>query len=136
MELSLGEHTVVLTRALALLWCDIASVDFDPEVPHPSLAYQVAMEGVSYPKVFEVIGIGEDDLAVAGEIDIEIRRAVKIGRMYQVTSAIAGVERKVGGRVGPFERVSIVSEARSDGALDPDFTVNVSILVSRGVPAA
>ena len=133
-QYTLGEHSVVLTRAVALLWCDISDVPFDPEFPHPSLAYQVAMEGVSYPKVFDIVDIGPDDIAVAGEIAIDVRRPVTIGCIYRVSASIADIEHKVGARMGPFERIAIVSEARRDGVCDSDFVVNVSILVSRGSP--
>jgi hypothetical protein len=107
-EVSLGTHSVVLTRAVALLWCDISNVPFEPETPHPSLAYQVAMEGVSYPKVFDIVGIGPDDLAVAGEIRIDVRRPVRIGCTYEVSAVIAGIEHKVGSNLGAFERLEIV----------------------------
>ena len=102
-----------LTRAVALLWCDAMAVPFDPAKPHPSLAYQVAMEAVSYPALFDRLGITADDRAVAGEIAIEITTPAEIGQDYRVRSTLAPVEHKRGATIGAFEKVTVRSAART-----------------------
>jgi hypothetical protein len=132
VSVSLGEREVVLTRAVALLWCDIARVAFDPEALHPSLAYQVAMDGVSYARVFEIVRAGPEDRALAGEIELALHQPVRLGVPYRVAAGITDIVEKVGSQSGSFELISILSEARSMESEFPDFSVRASIALVRG----
>lgn len=121
-----------LTHAVALLWCEATAVPFDPARPHPSLAYQVAMDAVHYPTLFAHLGVTRRDRAVAGEIAIDIAAAVQIDQDYGVRVSLDPVEHKYGGTIGAFERATIRSAAFRPGAEAPDFAVTASILVTRG----
>lgn len=123
---------VRLTRAVALLWCEAVAVPFDHDRLHPSLAYHVAMEAVDYPSLFARLLVTARDRAVAGEISLDIHRAVEVDRDYLIRASVDPVEHKHGARSGPLEKLTVRSAVYSAGCEEPDFSVTATILVTRG----
>jgi hypothetical protein len=131
----LAVRRTTLHTAVAMLWCEAMAVEFDPANLHPSLAYEIAMEAVSYPDLFTLMDIGHEGAAVAGEIDIEINRPPQLAMEYEITATIASVQRKHGARNGPFDDIRVRAQARRPESEDWDFRATAGILVSRPVSA-
>jgi len=86
--------------------------------PHPIAAHVAALRGmgVSLAELFELLGAAPEDGPMLGEIDIEYAAPMAEGVAYDVEARIARVERKQGGRIGPFDQVDVQAEISAEGA--------------------
>ncbi|QTH20065.1 hypothetical protein HRJ34_17090 [Rhizorhabdus wittichii] len=82
----------------------------------PSVACFVALSGagISIQGLMDLLGT-EPRHVLFGEIEIDLASPLRPGAGYDVTTSIVGIERKTGGRIPVFDRVSIVYRLLESG---------------------
>lgn len=114
-----GSYT--LPGWLCWLWADAAQLEPDPERAHPSLAYQVAIQGagVSIQDIFDLMDATADSGVMFGECELDYRGILRPNATYQCEGEITAVERKSGRRAGVFDKMSFQVQILEPGSPDP-----------------
>lgn len=96
--------TVTILPQMSWLWAD-AVASSEPAEVHPSYAFAMVIEGmgVTIDELLALADLKADEGSLAGELELEFKRPLRLGASYRVEGEIVAMERKHGARMGTFD---------------------------------